>query len=142
MGEVRVKTVINADTASVWAVLSDVASWSDWNEIMVDGRCDDRSPGARISCKVAVGPIMFPVDSYAHTWQEERALIWGEDRGHVIRVNHGFSLEPTDDGGTHIEHFESFEGVAGRLVFPLIRSSLTRNYAAFLDALKRRVERT
>ena len=138
MGTVHAQTTIDASPEAVWAVLSDVGTWDQWNDVMVNGRCDG-GQGAKISCKVAVGPIWFPVTSKAHTWTDNQALIWGQDVGRIVRINHGFRLRAEGEG-THIEHFESFEGAIGRLVFPLINGTLTHNYAIFLDALKARVE--
>ncbi len=139
MGEVRAETVIDAPPDAVWEVLSDVSGWAEWNDVMIDGRCSG-GEGARVSCKVAVGPIWFPVDSKMRTWHDAQEMAWGEDMGRILRVNHGFTLERRGEAGTAVVHFERFEGAIGRLVYPLIRRSLTKNYAEFLRALKQRVE--
>jgi hypothetical protein len=139
MGEVRVHNTIAATPQAVWDVLSDVGAWSEWNGVMVDGR-SEASQGGRISCRVAVGPVWFPVRSRLHAWTPGEALMWGEDRGAVVRILHGFELAPDGAGGTRIDHYERFEGLVGRLVFPLVRGTLTRNYARFLEDLKDRVE--
>lgn len=139
MGTVRAQLSIDAPPEAVWAVLSDIAGWSDWNDVIVGGRCDG-GEGSRVSCSVAVmGPIWFPVRSRAHTWTDNETLVWGENLGRILRINHGFVLRP-DGEGTHVEHYESFEGAIGRLVYPLVRRSLTRNYTTFLESLKTRVE--
>lgn len=137
MGEVRVATRIDAEPEAVWRVLADIDGWGAWNDVMVDGRSSG-GPGASIRVKIAIGPIWFPVASRLHTWEPGRALVWGEDRGALLSIDHGFWLSP-EDGGCRVVHFERFEGVIGRLVLPLIRRSLTRNYGAFLDALEARV---
>ena len=106
---------------------------------MVDGRSDG-GVGSKVSVKVAVaGPIVFPVTSKLHTWEENRALAWGEDIGRIARISHGFLIEPTESG-SRVVHYASFEGLVGRVIFPFINRALTRNYADFLTALKRRVE--
>jgi len=139
MGEVRVHEVLDATPAEVWSVLSDVAGWASWNDVMVDARCDRGEVGAVLSCKVALGPIWFPVRSRLTAWTTEHTLVWGEDRGRALRIHHGFELQP-DGEGTRVEHFERFEGALGRLVYPAVRGTLTENYGQFLASLKRRVE--
>ena len=138
MGTVSVDIEIEASPETVWSVLSDVGGWEDWNQVMVGGRCDG-GQGAHISCRVAVGPIWFPVKSIAHTWSKNEALVWGEDRGRWLQIHHGFRLNASPKG-THIEHFESFEGWVGRAVYPLVQRSLNINYLLFLEVLKQRVE--
>lgn len=138
MGTVRASIDIDASPAEVWAILSDIGGWDRWNELLVEGRCDG-GLGSRVSVKVDAGPLFFPVRSRICEWEEGRTLAWGEHRGRIARIQHGFTLEP-QGSGTRVVHYESFEGLVGRLIFPVIRSRLTKNYAAFLDALKARVE--
>lgn len=140
MGEVRVHVTIDAPADRVWTVLSDVGRWAEWNGVIVDGRCDRGEVGAVLSCRVAVGPGWFPVKSRVLTWTPSEALSWGESRGWVARIHHGFELTPAGPGRTRVDHFERFGGLVGRAVFPAVRGSLTRNYARFLEALKDRVE--
>ncbi|MCB9688626.1 MAG: SRPBCC domain-containing protein [Alphaproteobacteria bacterium] len=140
MGEVRVHNTIDASPDQVWSVLSDVGRWAEWNEVIVDGRCDRGEVGAVLSCRVAVGPTWFPVKSRLVSWTPGESLIWGEDRGWLARIHHGFSLK-AEGGRTRVDHFERFGGLIGRAVFPAVRGSLTRNYARFLESLKDRVER-
>lgn len=139
MRTVRAEIWIEAPPEAVWAVLADVDGWGTWNDVMVDGRSEAR-PGGRIAVKVRIGPAWFPVRSRLAVWEPGRALEWGEDRGRLIRVHHGLTLEPVD-GGTRVQHYESFGGVLGRLVFPVVRRPLTRDYAAFLESLRSRVLR-
>ena len=139
MGTVRAEIAIDAPPEAVWAVLCDMSAWGDWNDVIVDGRAEGRE-GGRVSCSVAVtGPLWFPVRSRAITWSESEGIVWGEDRGRILRIFHGFELHPAG-GGTRVVHYESFEGAIGRLVYPLVKRPLTRNYTTFLESLKDRVE--
>ena len=138
MGEVRVETEIDASPAAVWEILEDIGGWADWNDVIVDGRCDG-GLGVRVSCKVAIGPVMFPVQSRTMIWDEGKALAWGEDRGRLVRILHGFEVHESGEG-SRLVHYERFEGAIGRAVYPLIKRGLTTNYGLFNDALKRRAE--
>ena len=138
MGEVRIETQIEASPEAVWTVLGDMASWESWNEVIVDGRCDG-GVGSKLHCKVDLGLILFPVDSPAKKWEEARVIEWGDDIGKLAMIRHGFTLEARD-GGTWFAHYESFEGPVGRLAFRMLKRTLMKNYAAFNQALKRRVE--
>lgn len=140
MGEVRVEIEIDAPADAVWSVLNDVGRWAEWNEVIIDGRCDAPDVGARISCKVAAGPVWFPVNSHLVEWAPQKTLVWGVDHGRIARVQHGFTMHASG-ARTRVVHFESFEGLIGRMIFPLINGTLTRNYATFLACLKARVER-
>lgn len=139
MGEVRVDTIIEASPEAVWEVLSDIGGWGDWNDVMIDGRCDRGEVGAVLSFRVRVGPIMLPIRARLTSWSPGRALVWGEDRGRILRIFHGFELSAVD-GGTCVVHSETFRGLIGRLVYQVAWRALEPNYARFLDALKQRVE--
>lgn len=138
MGTVRAAIDIDASPEAVWDVLRDLGRWSEWNDVMHDARCDG-GHGSRVSVRVNAEYVTVPIQSRIRIWEEQRALAWGEDRGRVLRVTHGFTLEARD-GGTQVVHYESFEGLLGRLAYPVIQRPLTRQYAAFLEALKAEVE--
>jgi len=139
MGEVRVERVVDAPVAEVWDVLSHVDGWSEWNDVMTDARCDRGEVGAVISLRVKVGPVHLPIKARLTAWAPHRELAWGEDRGRLLRIEHGLQLHPAA-GGTRVVHFERFGGVVGRLVYRVVHRSLERDYARFLDELKARVE--
>lgn len=139
MGEVRVREIIEASPEAVWAVLSDIGGWATWTDVMVDGRCDRPEPGGVIAFRLRIGPGL-PVKARLLDWEPGRAFAWGEERGRIVRIVHGFELEPMGSA-TRVTHYERFGGVVGRAVWPVIRRSLFRAYPAFLSDLKRRVER-
>ncbi len=85
VGEVRVEEHVEAPPPAVWAVLSDVGGWADWNDVMVDGRCDRPEPGGVISFRLAIGPGL-PVKARLVSWTPERDIVWGEDRGRILRL--------------------------------------------------------
>jgi len=139
MGEVRVDTIIEASPEDVWEVLSDIGGWGDWNDVMIDGRCDRGEVGAVLSFRVRVGPTLLPIRARLMSWSPARALVWGEDRGRILRIVHGFELSAVE-GGTCVVHAETFQGIIGRIVYKVAWRALEPNYARFLDALKQRVE--
>jgi hypothetical protein len=139
VAKVEARVHVPASPEEVWEVLSDINGWQDWNDVMVEGRCDG-GQNARVSVKVDTGLIVFPVKSRMIIWTPHEALAWGERVGPLIQVEHGFTLTPDGDG-TRVLHYESFSGPIGWALVTAIGTSLTQRYQDFLDALAARVTR-
>jgi len=133
---------IDASPAEVWAVLTDLDGYADWNPFVV---C---STGT-----VAVGERLVnrlsPPGGKAMTFKPTVTVV-AEDRTFewlgrllvpgIFDGRHRFELAPTGSGGTRLTHTEHFRGV----LVPFMRSSLdTQTLAGFEamdEALKARAE--
>ncbi len=140
--QLRTEIEINASAQRVWAVLSDFASYPQWNPF-IRSATGDLQAGARLRITVQPSggkPMRFsPV---VLTLQEGRELRW---RGRLLfpRVfdgEHRFVIEPLDEGKVRFEHSEDFSG----LLVGLLRASLDRDtrrgFEEMNQALKARAE--
>ncbi len=135
--EITATTNIAAPADRTWRVLTDTASYPQWNPFVrrLEGTL---TPGQRIEVDLQQG------DSKAHTLQPRvvevkpgQSFTW---LGHVgmpgiFDARHRFSVEPTADGASQLVQHETLSGV----LTPLLRRMLTREtpiaFAALNDAL-------
>jgi len=131
---------INADKAAVWDVLTDFASYEEWNPVM-------RIEGApEVGTKLVVhlngagghGMTFKPKVLAATPGKELRWLGKLGLRG-IAAGEHYFVLTTNNDGTTRLNHGERYSGAL--LAFERHNSgSDDTNYRAFSKALKQRVE--
>ena len=131
---------INAGRDAVWDVLTDFASYKEWNPVM-------RIEGApEVGTKLVVhllanggrGMSFKPKVLAATPGKELRWLGKLGLRG-IAAGEHFFVLTANDDGTTRLEHGERYSGV----LVALARGRSAKGgaaYEAFNQALKRRVE--
>lgn len=132
---------IDASAQQVWTVLTDFASYPQWNPFIrhISGELME---GARWNVSILpVGGAAMRFRPRVLTLQPQRALCW---RGQFLVPGlfdgtHEFALETTAKGVT-LQHRESFSG----LLVPVLRRSLKRGtrpgFEAMNEALRKRVE--
>lgn len=134
-------TDIDASPQAVWDVLTDFATYRDWNPFM------DRIEGIpEVGRKLVVH--MTPPGRRAMTFQPTvltatpaRELRWlGKlGVGGLFDGEHSFVLTPIADRTTRLVHEERFSGILVALFKGTLKSSHT-GFDAFNSALKKRVE--
>ncbi len=92
----RIAETINADTATVWRLLTTAATYPDWNSTIVslDGTI---SPGSKIKLVSALNPnrsFTLKIKEFTPTAR----LAWGDALGNRL-----YSLPETGDGQTRFE---------------------------------------
>lgn len=141
MRRITVTTEINAPVETVWAQLTDTATFADWNPFMprLDGTLAE---GERLEVRItppdAKGMTFRPTVTVA---EEGRKLEW---LGRFLVPGlfdgrHSFTLTATADG-TSLTQEEVFTGV----LVPVLASTLNKTESGFRqmnEALKARVER-
>ena len=142
MREIRSEVDIDAPAARVWSMLTDFASYPEWNPYIksIDGEARE---GARLTVRLEPpdgrGMTVKPTVQAADAPREFRWL------GRLLLPRlfdgeHIFELETTDAGGTRLVQREEFRGV---LVGPLlgwVGKSTQRGFGQMNAALKFRVE--
>lgn len=140
--EIRTEIEIEAPAERVWAVLSDLRSWEEWNPfIKAAGRAEK---GAKLLVEVTppglstmkFSPTVVAAEPPHRLEWLGRVVIPGIFDGH-----HCFHLEQLDGGRTRLLHFEHFRGM---LAGPVMRKQLTateQGFRAMNAALKDRVEK-
>jgi hypothetical protein len=141
MKELASMVEIDAAPPTVWAVLTDFASYGEWNpvEVSMKGRAVEGTVLEHTSQLPGKKPMTFRPTIITAKPNEE--LTW---KGKVLvpgmfDVVHQFRLEPLPKGGTRLHQREQFRGV----LIPFLGSTLRETRAAFdlaNAAIKRRSE--
>jgi hypothetical protein len=129
MKSIRVVTEIAAPVETVWAELSAVSEYAEWNpfitsfegELVVGGRAEVRiaPPGGR---PMTFRPTITEVEEGTRLEWLGRLLVPG-----VFDGRHSFRLEAVEPGRTRLTQSEEFSG----LLVPLTGKMLERTRAGF-----------
>ena len=139
---VRTEITISAPPQTVWSILDDLDRYGEWNRVLpraagftTAGRRLDASIRFSNGVSHEFGPLLLRVVGARELrWVSE---VPGEE---VTRAEHYFILTPTADGGTHLEHCESFTGPLEDAMWPLMEQAGRADYIALNEALKARAE--
>ena len=131
-----IATKIDASPETVWAILTDAASYREWNSSIVklDGKI---AFGSEIKLVSKVAPDRT-FDLKVTTFDAPKRLVW-EDGGSMFLGVRTFTLMPGSEGTTIFAMSETLSG--GML--GMIEGSLpdfTKSFEAFASDLKKRAE--
>ena len=130
---------IDATPLAVWTVLTDLASYPEWNPLFTKAS-GELTVGSAITLKsVQARGRTMTVKATVVAVQPGAELRWTAGLKGIIGGEHAFILSP-QDGGTRLEQSESFAG----LIVPLSGRVLARAEASFRElneAIKARAER-
>lgn len=125
----------------MWAVLSDFASYPDWNPF-VRAISGTLAEGERLELQLGASgkkPMRFtPVVTTA---VPDAEIAWLGHLGMkgIFDGHHHIRLSGTDTG-TRLDHFEEFSGLVSPIVLAAIRTTTIRGFEEMNEALKDRVE--
>ena len=107
---VHAELVVPAPPEEVWAVLTDAASYKEWNPVFVDVQGEYRE-GAKLSyqMKDQSGKQSKVVATVTKLDPEHELNQFGGIRG-IITFDHHWFLEPVE-GGTRVTQHEEYRGV-------------------------------
>jgi hypothetical protein len=138
--ELKTSIDIDATPEQVWAVLSDLGAYEQWNpfirsasgELVVGGRLDVtmQPPGGS---KMRFRPTVKAA-------QPGRELRWLGRFGlpRVFDGEHSFQIEPRAGGGVRLRHEERFRGVLVPLLARSLRTRTRAGFEAMNEALRER----
>lgn len=132
-------TEIGAPPMAVWAILTDLARYPEWNPLFREAS-GEVTVGKRITLK-SVHPAngrMMTVKPKIVAAEPGAKLRWVASLPGIISGEHSFTLSPAD-GGTRLVQSESFRG----LLVPFSGKTLARAEVSFQglnEALKERAE--
>jgi hypothetical protein len=140
--ELRTEIDIGASAERVWAVLTDFASFADWNPFIrrLEGEATEGGKLAvRLEPPGGRGMTFRPTVTRVDANREFRWL------GHVglpgvFDGEHIFSIEAADGGKARFVQRERFTGVLAPLILRMVRDSTLRGFEAMNQALKERAE--
>ena len=142
MRELRTAIDIDAPADKVWAILTDLSQFADWNPFIQEAEGEVRE-GAKLRVRIEPpgGKAMTFTPTVTRVAPEQsfrwlgRVLFPG-----LFDGEHIFELSPTSDGGTHFVHREEFRGVLVPLLWRNLDTQARQGFEAMNAALKARAE--
>jgi uncharacterized protein YndB with AHSA1/START domain len=132
-----IRTTIHASPETIWALLTDAASFPRWNSTVtsIEG---DIALGQRLRLRVKSAPdrVFTPTVSEV---SERRSMVWSDGMAPMFKGVRTFTLTPNEDGTTDFSMTEVFSGLA----LPMIKGSLpdfAPVFEAYAEDLKRTAE--
>ena len=126
---------IDAGPDAVWDVLTDFASYKEWNPAMrIEG-----APEVGTKLHVHLTGMSFKPKVLAATPGKELRRLGKLGLRGLAAGEHCFVLTPNDDGTTRLNHGERYSGALIALATHNSRNN-DASYKAFSQALKQRVE--
>lgn len=133
-------TDIDAPAEVVWAVLVDVATYSDWNPFLTIDRAPERV-GDRLSVTIRAGKRTTGFTPTVTVFEPGRSICWA-GRLLLPRVfdgTHELHVEPLDGGRSRFVHRETLRGVLVPFIGGVL-SDTDAGFAAMNAALRARAE--
>lgn len=137
--QVRTGIEIDAPPEEVFAILSDLPAYPDWNPYHreVEGELE---PGASLRVHIhRPDGHEITVPASVLRLEPNREITWGGGIKGIFWGEHVFLLSPLEDGRTLLRHDEDFSGFAVQFA-DLPPEVLTEGYRLMNEALKARVE--
>ena len=109
--EIDTSIDLPASPEAVWAVLSDIRSYPDWNpyHVSVDGNL---ALGERLVVKIEKpNGNKLTIEPHVLEIEPTRSLVWGGGPRGLFRGEHRFDLEIIAPGCTRLHHTEVFSGL-------------------------------
>ncbi len=132
---------IDASPAAVWAVLTDLGSYSDWNPFVVSSQVTP-AVGERLTNRIEPpGGRAMTFRPTVTVVETERVFEWLGRPGvpGVFDGRHRFEIEPTPTGSRFTQS-EAFNGVLVRFMKKSLDTQTVKGFDAMNSALKIRAE--
>lgn len=139
MTEISAATEIAASPQQVWAVLTDLASYPEWNPLFREAS-GQLTAGARVTLK-SVHPAngrLMTVKVKVLAAEPATELRWASSLPGIITGEHSFTLTPAE-GGTRLVQTETYRGLLARMSAKSI-SRTKASFEALNQAIKQRAE--
>jgi hypothetical protein len=142
--EIHAEALIDAPPARVWRLLTDFASYQDWNPFFREAAGELRA-GATVRVRVEIpgqGTRVFTPRIVELTPERELTWIGRLVLPGLFDGEHGFLLEPVDGGRrTLLVQHENFSGLLLPLFSAELEAATRRGFEAMNAALRHAAER-
>lgn len=133
----REQISIEASPEAVWGVITDFASFPEWNP-MTPAMLGELAVGAKLKGKLGFGPLKVPFFPKLLTVDEASELRWKGGVPGAFVADHRFIIEAGPSGGSILRHHEEFKGLFA-LKEPTVKTA-NAVHAKFNAACKLRAE--
>jgi len=134
---------INASPARVWNVLTDFASYPEWNPFIVRIKGEPKE-GTRLDVTFKLNEAAADVKfrTTVKVVEPERKFIWLGRLGipKIMDGEHGFLIENGDGGKVVLIHYETFSGLLVPFIGKVLEKMITKLFDQINKALKKRAE--
>ena len=133
---------IQAPPEAIWAVLSDVSHWKDWNPTYPRAGGVVRIGSPLDLDLVLPGRKLQKIRPVILDWIPNEQIHWRlTAAGGLVRTIRFLEIEKLTEAGCIFANGEVFDGLLGPSVGRSLRGSVRSGFAAMNEALKARVER-
>lgn len=140
--KVDIEVEIEGSADDVWNVLSDFKNYSDWNPFITEVT-GELKKGETVKTTITL-PFSktMDFDLYIDDLKTGESFSWTSKIAEpkILDSVHYFKIEKNDNGNVNFSQGEKFSGLLLYIVFPIIRSSLEKNFGKMNSALKNKVE--
>lgn len=139
--ELYTEMVIDAPPEQVWAVLTDFASWDEWNPTL-QRTSGPPVVGTEVRMKLRLGPLNVPMRQQIRAVDPPRTLVWRSKQlvpASALDVVRTFVLHPVDGGRTSLVQSEKTTGFLAWVEVLLLGRLITKGYNDLARALAARV---
>ncbi|OUS00595.1 hypothetical protein A9Q81_10440 [Gammaproteobacteria bacterium 42_54_T18] len=143
MKGIKTEITINAPKEKIWALLSDLDNYQNWNNIITNVKSSlqvDR--GFRF--KIDIFGQAVPMTAKVHRADENQYLGWGNDYQSwvkmILAAHHYFEIIEISESQCKFVHAEQFYGVVPFVLWPII-NKMGKSYERFNESLKSEAEK-
>ncbi len=144
MIEVRASIEVEASATTVWRVLTDLASYHEWNPFIRDAS-GSLEVGGKVSVRVRppMGIHQLAFQATVLSRDEERELHWRGSLGGswLASGEHWFRIEPLDEHRVRFLQVERFEGLLSSIARRLLEPQARIGFEAMNAKLAARAEK-
>lgn len=139
--EIKTEIIINGTKEKVWQVLTDFASYPEWNPfiVQIEGHA---TKGTRLKNTLLNGGKKYQFKPILLTVEPGESFSWLGSlffKG-LFDGLHSFKLEDAGNGQVKLIHSESFSGLVSSYILKKIGNDTRNNFVKMNQALKERVE--
>lgn len=139
MYEIKTEVVLNAPIEKVWAILTDLETWSEWNPFIIQAS-GDATVGSKLTNTLVNNEKPMVFQPVVTELEINKKFAWlGSAFAGGFKGRHYFALEAINHNQVKLTHGETFFGWLVWLIFPLIKQQTLQGFERMNEALKLRI---
>lgn len=138
---IKTEIRIQAPIEQVWQVLTDVASYPEWNPF-IESITGNLQKGGRLAIRIGAGEQKSSFKPKVLTWEPPKHFVWEGSLPvpGLFVGRHEFHLSSPTPETTHLLHQEFFRGLLSAWILKKIGEQTLLGFQDMNEALKERCE--